>query len=109
MRHSSLRLESVNIQTWTSIPFRLELQATKMMLSFVHMIKIHQIKLLHKTRKKVGMGVTLQVQLMDDGTIGPYARIIYVYTGVSVSGAKWMCHDGCGHCAYPGKAFIFVE
>ena len=49
------------------------------------------------------------VQLMDDGAIGPYAKIICVYTSVSVSGAKWMCHDGCGHCAYPGKAFIFVE
>ena len=49
------------------------------------------------------------MQLMDDGTIGPYAKIISVYTSVSVSVAKWMRHDGCVCSAYPGKAFIFVE
>ena len=49
------------------------------------------------------------VQLMDDGAIGPYAKIICVYTSVSVSDEKWMHHDGCVHSAYPGKAFIFVE
>ena len=49
------------------------------------------------------------VQLMDDGAIGPYAKIIYVYTSVSMSDAKWMRHNGCVCSAYPGKAFIFVE
>ena len=49
------------------------------------------------------------VQLVDDGTVGPYAKIICVYTSVSMSDAKWMHHDGCVCSAYPGKAFMFVE
>ena len=46
---------------------------------------------------------------MDDGAIGPYAKIIYLYTSASMSDAKWMRHDGYVYSAYPGKAFIFVE
>ena len=49
------------------------------------------------------------MQLMDDGAIGPYTKIIFVYTSVSMSDAKWMRHGGCVHSAYPGKAFIFFE
>ena len=49
------------------------------------------------------------MQLIDDGAIGPYAKIICVYTSVSMSDAKSLRHDGCVHSAYPGKAFIFVE
>ena len=77
-------------------------------------------KLLHETRKKVCMGVALHlvqmtdvrddlVQLMDDGDIGPCVKIICVYTrSMSVSGAKWVRHDGCGCTAYPSKALICV-